>query len=150
MTTTRFHDDPCRIIKKNMEIYQYANYYLNPPGNGANPPFILDPQINLQKWGANLSKNSIQIESDLLGYTNKIGKDCLNKEKRDILYCPIMYPTNNICIIEQPRASNPAWLLRGEENKRIGEIYKPLDPIEPVFEHSISTRIYEKDYYIRN
>jgi len=150
MTTTRFHDDPCRIIKKNTELFQYANYYLNPPGNGPTPPFILDPQIMLQKWGANLSSNSIELESQLLGYTNKLGKDCITKQHKMPQYYPIRYPINGSCITDQPRASNPAWLVRDQENHRIGQSFQPLSPIEPVFEHSISTRIYEKDYFMRN
>jgi hypothetical protein len=146
MTSTRFHDDPCRIIKKNQELYQYANYYLNVPGNGSTPPFILDPYINLQKWGANLSENSVDLEAKLLGYTSKIGKDCMSNQMPILTYDPI----NKTNITEQPRASNPAWLIRDQLNNRIGEQFQPLKPIEAVFEHSVSTRLYEKDYFIRD
>ena len=150
MTSTRFHDDPCRIIKKNQELFDYANYYLNVPGNGSSPPFILDPYINLQKWGANLSTNSVELEAKLLGYTSKIGKDCFANSMPTLNYNPISYPIDNTNITEQPRASNPAWLIRDQQNNRIGEQFQPLKPIEPVFEHSIPTRIYEKDYFVRN
>jgi hypothetical protein len=101
---------------------------------------MYDPQINLQKWGANLASNSVQLEAELLGYTKPLGKDCISKQHIMPAYYPNSYPVNKTNITHQPRASNPAWLIRDQENHRIGREYKALNPIEPVFEHNISTR----------
>ena len=67
MSFTRFHDDPCRIAKQLQESTGTGKYMLNVPGNGDKPCFMEDPFCRLQKWGANLQTNSINLESDLLG-----------------------------------------------------------------------------------
>ena len=56
MAFTRFHDDSCRIQKYLEETTNIGNYEINVPGNGINMPFINDPHLRMQKWGANLSK----------------------------------------------------------------------------------------------
>jgi hypothetical protein len=40
---------------------------------------MADPQIIIQKWGANLQTNSINLESELLGINKKLGKDKILK-----------------------------------------------------------------------
>ena len=42
-------------------------WILNVPGNGADPCYMEDPQIIIQKWGGNLRTNTINLESDLRG-----------------------------------------------------------------------------------
>ena len=71
MAFTRFHDDPCRIQKYLEETTSIGNYEINTPGNGDKPFFISDPYLRMQKWGANLSENKTELESDLMGITRK-------------------------------------------------------------------------------
>ena len=63
MAFTRFHDDPDRIMKQLQESTDQGMYQLNQPGNGDRPHYIKDPSIILQKWGANLHKDKVGVES---------------------------------------------------------------------------------------
>ena len=71
MSFTRFHDDPARIQKSLEEIKSQEQYVFNTPGVGGGPflPYLSDPHVRLQKWGGNVHQNSINLESDLKGYT---------------------------------------------------------------------------------
>ena len=66
MANTRFNYDICRTIKKNQEASDPCRYILDVPGNGTHPCYIEDPQIRIQKWGANLYNNNVNLESELL------------------------------------------------------------------------------------
>ena len=76
MAFTRFNYDDCRTKKKLQESTGPGRYSLNMPGNGSNPCFFNDPQIRVQKWGANLRSvvngAPIDIDSDLTGRTRKL------------------------------------------------------------------------------
>ena len=67
MAFTRFHDDQARVEKQLQELTGSGRYMIDTPGNGPAPPFMEDPFIRLQKWGANLRSNTINLESELLG-----------------------------------------------------------------------------------
>ena len=73
MAFTRFNYDESRTIKKLQESTGPGRYIMNVPGNGSNPCFFNDPQIRMQKWGANLHSvingSAIDIDSDLKGTT---------------------------------------------------------------------------------
>mgnify|MGYP003341536347 CR=1 FL=1 len=118
MAFTRFHDDPCRIQKYLEETTNIGNYAINVPGNGATPHYIEDPHLRMQKWGANLSNNKTDLESDLRGQTRKLNRDTINENKYDnylnknTLYYLNIYPENKDEITHQPRATHPAWELR--------------------------------------
>ena len=75
MSFTRFYDDPCRVQKYLEETTSIGNYNLNVPGNGTDLPFIDDPHIRMEKWGANLTNNIVNVESDLKGLTRKLNRD---------------------------------------------------------------------------
>ena len=45
------------------QAYNSANYMLNVPGIGDRPDFIVDPQIRLQHFGANISANVVDINA---------------------------------------------------------------------------------------
>ena len=79
MAFTRFYDDPCRIMKKLQESTDQGLYYLNQPGNGDRPPFVEDPSILIQKWGANLYHDKTGVESELLGITQPLSHDNTRK-----------------------------------------------------------------------
>jgi len=152
MAFTRFHDDPCRIQKRNQEISDQAQWIMNVPGNGDRPCFMNDPHIIPQKWGANLWTNCTDLQSSLLGIDRRVSRDCLGKDEypKQFNSSPIHYPICNSMTTEQSRAIMPAWTAR--ELEQVDWYYLPLDPQENTcipFENNLSTRILEKDYFIQ-
>ena len=151
MANTRFFYDPCRTIKGLQQATDPGRYILNVPGNSDKPYYIEDPQIIIQKWGANLNTNSINLESELLGINKKLGKDCLGKDEYINYNVPtqrIHYPSNSELYTEQSRAILPAWTFRDLE--QVDWYYPPLNPQENTcipFQNNLSTRIIEKDYF---
>ena len=77
MAFTRFHDDEARIIKQLQQQTDQERWYLDVPGSGDKPCFMLDPQIIPQQWGGNLWTHSIDIQSSLLGIDRQLNRDCL-------------------------------------------------------------------------
>jgi hypothetical protein len=151
MANTRFFYDDCRTIKQLQQSTDPGRWILNVPGNGSNPCYIEDPQIIIQKWGANLRTNTINLESDLLGVNRVASRDCLGKDnykKFNVPNEPIQYPTCNNLFTDQSRATNPAWWYRDVE--QVDWYYPPLNPQENTclpFQNNLSTRILEKDYF---
>ena len=126
MSFTRFYDDPCRVQKYLEETTSIGNYNLNVPGNGTDVPFIDDPHIRMEKWGANLTNNIVNVESDLKGLTRKLNRDndVINDyNKNSVNYSINNYSNNTNEITEQPRATNPAWSLRLQMFQTILIIY---------------------------
>tara|TARA_B100000989_G_C19520358_1_gene463857 strand:- start:2117 stop:2617 length:501 start_codon:yes stop_codon:yes gene_type:complete len=161
MAFTRFHDDPCRIQKYLEETTNIGNYGINVPGNGLEVPFINDPHLRMQKWGANLSRNKINIESDLRGQTRQLNRDnikdnnYINYLNNNNVYNVNNYPVYREEITGQPRASHPAWTLRELDSVNTPNIpnnfnYLLMDPQENIcipFHNNIESRMVEKDYY---
>jgi hypothetical protein len=150
MSFTRFHDDPCRIQKHLQESTDPGRYMINVPGNGSRPCFMEDPFCRLQKWGANLQTNPINLESDLLGLSRPLNRDCEknNYKTHSVNSFKVLYPTCNPTT-EQPRATNPAWTARDLE--QVNWSILPLNPQENTcipFQNNLNTRILEKDYYV--
>jgi hypothetical protein len=154
MSFTRFHDDPCRIVKQNQQMTDQGRYYLNVPGNGPKPCYMKDPQIISQKWAGNLYSNPIDVQSELRGLNKPISKrDCINSTHNNLgnlKELNIEYPSCNTLTTEQSRVTNPAFLYRDLE--QVDWYYLPLDPQQKVFlpfQHNLNTRILEKDYFQR-
>lgn len=161
MSFTRFHDDPCRIVKQNQQMTDQSRYILNVPGNGPNPCFMEDPQIIPQKWAANLYSNPVDVQSNLLGLTNIQSKrDCINESTfglatyknaiKNANFQPLQYPNCNVLTTEQSRVTNPAWTYKDLE--QVDWYFLPLDPQENVFlpfQHNLNTRVLEKDLFQR-
>jgi hypothetical protein len=151
MAFTRFHDDPARIEKQLQESTGLGRYMLNVPGNGDRPSFSEDPFLRMQKWGANLMTNAINVESDLLGLTRSACKDNLvnnDYSKAKVQTSPVKYPSQQP-ITDQSRATHPAWTTRDLE--QVNWAILPLNPQENTcypFENNLSTRILEKDTYV--
>lgn len=159
MSFTRFHDDPCRINKQLQESTDPGRYMLNVPGNGDKPCFMEDPYIRLQKWGANLHTNTINLESELIGLSINKNKnrnnnrDCITGNLNNLNNInnlktkSINYPNCNP-ITQQSRVTNPAWLYRDLEQNNFDIL--PLNPQENVcipFQNNLNTRILERDYF---
>ena len=147
MSFTRFHNDPCRIKKQLLELKQQENYMPNVPGNGTHPCFMEDPYIRLQKWGANLHNNTINLENSLLGLDSKLSKDCIENVKKMPNSNLIIYPSCQP-ITEQPRATHPAWTALDIEQNNFQSLY--LDPQENTcipFQNNLNTRLIERDNF---
>jgi len=153
MSFTRFRDDPARI-EKQMDISTYlGRYQLDRPGQGVDLPFLEDPQVRLQGWGANLRRNTVNLESDLLGLTRKLNRD--NIEQNNYLEYSVLaervdYRSENP-YVDESRATLPAWTFRSlEQNRWETPFINPQANVEKRFHDNIQTRILEKDAYIQS
>ena len=150
MSFTRFNDDPCRIEKALQESTGTCRYVLNVPGQGSRPCVMEDPFIRMEKWGGNLSKNSINLESDLRGLTRNMNRDILGVNDYNDQSMKIVkqsYPVSKTTT-EQSRATHPAWMLKDLEQRKWDILH--LNPQENTcmrFHNNLSTRILEKDYF---
>ena len=154
MSFTRFHDDPARIQKQLQESTYLARYQLDTPGQGVELPFMEDPNIRLQGFGANVfKKNTTQLESELFGITRRYNRDLFEAndykkygvtEVGEIPYFKSQQP-----FVEESRATHPAWIFRSADVNRWEEPWlNPLVGLEKPFHENIQTRILEKDYYL--
>ena len=154
MAFTRFHDDEARIRIQLQQQTDQERWYLDVPGSGDKPCFMLDPYIIPQKWGGNLWTHSIDIQSSLLGIDKQLSRDCVNQApfKRQTVYAsPIDYPIcDTFLTTEQSRAIMPAWTARDlPQNHAYILPNNPQLHTEMSFQNYTSTRILEKDGFKR-
>jgi hypothetical protein len=151
MAFTRFHDDPCRINKQLQESTGIGRYMLNVPGNGSKPLYMEDPHIRMQKWGANLMTNTVNLESDLLGLSRNNNRDDIEKNEyklNAVKTNQVNYDNGN-ATTDQSRVTHPAWEYRDLEQTKYSIL--PLNPQENTcfpFQNNLSTRILEKDTFV--
>jgi len=150
MSFTRVYDD-IYTIKQQVDSSTYTgNYMLNTPGPGRDIPFLQDPVIRLQKWGANLHTNAINVESDLLGITRPLNRDNIHLNdytKHSVNSTPLSY-SEVPSFIEDTRMTHPSWLFKDLQQSRVTQpLYELHNDIEPQFNQNIQTRILEKDHY---
>lgn len=150
MASTRFNSDEARQIKLLQEATDTGRYMLNTPGLGTNPAFVADPHIRAQKWGGNLMRNPVGIESDLFGITSTLSK-CDNRLSFGGpsfvgAFSRPSFPTNEAVFTDESRAILPAWTARTvETNNWTPFDFKPT-PIYMPFNHAnIDTRLQQKD-----
>lgn len=152
MSFTRFYDDDSRIKKRLQESTDVNRYILNVPGNGPTPNYFEDPSIRLDKWGANLYENKIDIEGDLKGLGMTYSRDCRycsvdnikNKYELDKSKYPIQKTTTH-----ESRTTHPAWELHGKKNDRWNILYyNPQSNIYNPLQNTISSRIIQKNNFI--
>ncbi len=150
MSFTRFHDDPNRIKKQLEESTYHGRYFLNTPGPGMDLPFNEDPHIRLQKWGANLQTNYVNLESDLYGLTRNYNRDLTDKnnyKKHSVNSYAKSYRTE-LPKTEETRASHPAWTYKDLEHSRWeSPILNPQNDLERKFDCNVQSRILEKDNF---
>lgn len=159
MAFTRNFYDRERDLTKINDRYNNLNYVLNVPGNGTRPYFIDDPQLRLQKFGANLSDNMVDINSTLLGLNRTLcrdtdkpnnGRDGNSKPFNDTFNLQ-QFPSITNAITDESRLMMPAWTLRDQENTNWKFLhYNPQEHTEMNFDNNVSSRILEKDNYASN
>lgn len=139
-----FYDtDNCNF--RNFQSTIAGRYALEVPGNGSMPPFVEDPHIILQKWGANLRTHPVNLESYLLGYDDKLARDCITEQPKMPSTSLPQYPVNDKTFTDDPRLLYPAWELKGMKNQFNNVlIYNPQAYTEIPFRNNISTRTYER------
>lgn len=150
MAFTRFHDDPARIQKQLAESTFLGRYQLDTPGQGVDLPFMEDPQIRLQMWGANKRYNFVNTESDLYGYTRPVNRDytTVNSHSKNAVQAVNVNYRNSDPFTEESRASQPAWTYRDLEQTRWEyPLLNPQANLEKKFHDNIQTRILEKDSF---
>lgn len=151
MSFTRFHDDSARIKKQNEESSFLGRYMLNMPGPGSELPYFEDPQVRLQKWGANLQTNTVGVESDLRGLTRRHNRDHIdhNQHAAHSVSSSASRYASAKPFVEESRASHPAWMYKDLEQPRWeNPLLNPLNGLEKTFDENIQTRLLEKDHYI--
>jgi hypothetical protein len=151
MAFTNIKYDPCRIAKDMQISTETGRYQIAVPGPGNNVCFEEDPFLRLQKYGANLRTNTINLESDLTGLTRSLNRDCRdlnNHNDASVRSSRINYPSCQP-FTEQSRATHPAWMYKDLE--QVNWSILPLNPQENTcipFHNNLSTRILEKDYFV--
>ena len=146
------------VNKTKLDVEQANNslgYMLNVPGNGTTPDYIVDPQIRLQGFGANISVNVIDINSMLLGVNKQYNKENPMVNTRDPYfndtYKRNIYPELTSAVTDQPRAVNPAWQIRDLEQNNWAYLHTdPQRNTEISFPNNINARMAEKDAYTAN
>tara|TARA_Y100000591_G_scaffold263369_1_gene236495 strand:- start:444 stop:1010 length:567 start_codon:yes stop_codon:yes gene_type:complete len=151
MAFTNIKYDPCRIAKDLQISTETGRYHIAVPGPGNKVPFEEDPHVRLQKYGANLRTNTINLESDLMGLTRSLNRDCvgLNQYTSHQVKSSRMNYSSQQPFTEQSRVTHPAWLYKDLE--QVNWNILPLNPQANVclpFHNNLSTRILEKDYYV--
>lgn len=90
-------------------------YCLNVPGNGTNLSYFSDPSLRLQRWGANRHNELVALEGELRGIGNRLSR---NTPANAPVARPNTYSSDESEITAQPRATMPAWELRGVDEIR--------------------------------
>ena len=145
-------DDEATIKCKLLSSSNSLNYMLNVPGNGSNPSFLLDPHIRLQKFGGNIGRNIVDLNSSLLGINKNLTKHDFTLNSRDpkiqTEFIKNESPTIDFSITDQSRAVLPAWQLKDLE--RTNWSY-PLHDYQAHFQKefvsNIDTRLHSKDSF---
>jgi hypothetical protein len=114
-------------------------------------PYFEDPQIRLEKWGANTMTNTVNLESDLFGLSRRLNRDLVdvnNYKTFSSQSAPLNFG-NKPEFVEDSRASHPAWMYKDLEHSRWEKPFlNPLANLEKQFPNNVQTRILEKDNFV--
>lgn len=145
MSFTRFHDDPARIRKQLQESTRQGSYWLETPGPGFAVPFIEDPHIRLQYWGANMRTNTANLHTDLLGINRPLTHDIVTFSSKTPMNVANVYPIRESVIVNESRSTHPAWMFRDLEQRRWDNSFHNVqDHVEIPFQNLVSTRFEER------
>jgi|TARA_B110000483_G_C18206048_1_gene547637 hypothetical protein len=149
MSLTRFNDDDARVKKRLQESLSIGLYQLDAPGPGPQTPFIEDIHIRLQKWGANLHNNTIELENDFRNMNNRLSNNMKNYKDLEAVTSENNYP-DEAPFIDESRASLPAWTFRDMESNRWEyPLHDTQKNIERPFIFNEQSRISLKDNFVR-
>ena len=156
MAFTRFNYDDSRTKKKLQESTGPGRYSLNMPGNGTSPCFFNDPQIRMQKWGANLEHvvngAPIDIDSDLKGVTRKLTKYSQKSQFPNSgvpITQKVEYPICGDALTDESRATHPAWMYRAlPQNREYPLFLNPQENVCMRFHNNLNTRLLERDNFV--
>ena len=96
MAYTNIKNDPIRIYKDLQQSTDVGRHVLNVPGNGLDVPFINDPQVRMQRWGANHMTDIIGVENSLMVGLTCIPPDAIIEIKLlNIIGVTAKYPCPN-------------------------------------------------------
>ena len=92
--------DKANKIKFDLDVMSHSNnYVIEKAGNGKSLAYMKNPNIRLQRWGANVRTNMIGIEDDLRGQTRILNRDTVNEndyKKKAAITNAISYETTSI------------------------------------------------------
>ena len=143
MASTRTNNDEARTLKRLQQSTDVGRWILNVPGNGIDLPFVQDPYIRIQKWGANLHSNAVNLESNLQGRNAILGPDL---EQPRVATSALQYPGNTNLTTDQSRATMPAFTFR--ESTRTNPHILLFNPQDNVYNKvPINSRIIAKSEY---
>ena len=146
MSLTRFADDPVRVEKRLQESTGIGLYHLNTPGQGLHVPFLEDRQIRLQKWGANLQNNTVDLESDFRGMNHKLGRDDPDYRSKTPVSVSVGMYSSAPAFVNDTRVTQPAWMLRDTESMRLHILLRDAQAqTEIPFSNRVSTRYEAKN-----
>ena len=152
MSSTRIGYDTDRMKINENRAFDSLNYLLNVPGCGSKPDFIEDPHIRLQHFGANISKNIVDINSDLKGINNKLSPDGIIIDNRDknfnSHYSKNNYHDNSKTITDETRSTMPAWQIRDLEQNNWDFLHNnPQQHAIINFKNNIDSRRLDLEHY---
>lgn len=149
MSLTRFNDDDARVKKRLQESLSVGLYQLDAPGPGPQTPFVEDVHVRLQKWGANLRGNTIEMENDFRNMNNLLSKNMKNYKDLEAVTSEVSYPSE-AAFIDESRASLPAWTFRDMESHRWEyPLHDTQKQVEIPFNFNEPSRTLLKDNFVR-
>lgn len=149
MAFTRIRDDPVRLQKELQRRTFVGRYRINTPGNGIDMPYFEDPQLRIQKWGANTWTDSTNLESELRGLGKPLDHDYDRTYKEIYLFkgTQNQFGSSNVHV-DESRATHPAWMYKTTEMDYWHFPFNnPQTHLDTQFEKDINTRIQIKDQY---
>jgi hypothetical protein len=151
MASTRISNDKIRINKYLQQSTDVGRHVMNVPGNGLNIPFINDPQVRMQLWGANRVNDIIGVENSLMCIDRPLTRECMKSQYTVPNMSKMDYSTESFDIMES-NISQPAWNLRDKESERVQGFQDEQNDANLFipFNTNLGTRMYEKDNFCRD
>ena len=152
MSQSRFFDDETRIVKRLEMSQNPGEYYLNAPGPGSSAPMEEDVHMLMQRWGANMFSNTVNLESDLMGINRNINRhhtDYYDYKSNMPDVQPLSFLVDKP-FVEESRASHPAWTYKDVDQSPYYISFPLLNPqnlatIEKPFLYDVQTRILQRN-----
>jgi len=157
MSFTRYNYDSLRTQKKLQQSTGTCRYMLNVPGPFTEHCYMQDPQIRIQKFGANLMKvkdgHPIDIDSDLKGVGKKLkGGGLLNTSSykyNSPQTRSLHFDTCTAPVTDQTRVTHPAKNYKSlEQTRRDYPLFNPQENTCFHFQNNLNTRLLERDSYV--